>query len=493
MNYDFYKNITDNIFINKDKIKSLIGNNHNLSSGISKENILKNTIKNHLPSNFDVSSGFVIGNNCQTTQIDIIIYDKSFPILHKENENIFITADAVIGIVEVKTSITDYSQLKTTIEKLSDNSEVINKNKNNWEHPLTGYMHLKHISNFKSVNFNKCFVGLFSFDIKLKEIDLDKVLNILLECVDYKTYRIVNHISLGKFYFVKFWDLFEIVKGTDFHLVNPYIHDAVKIAQHNKWSFYDFHMMNLNHELDSKTGKRLSNKIDKGIGPAFFITNLLSYTNPNSFINNFGIWFPIGKGGSRSISGYLGRNISVFIDNNDIENLLEILENGIHPNSLINSHYTIFMYAIEQKKIEIIKLLLRYGADIDLKLKRNKSALLLAVLENDIQFCEELLKIGADPNTSTTGNVTALHYATNSCYFDIIKVLIKYKANIKAKTALGNTVLHFAASKNNMEIIEYLIKQNAEIDAINNDNKFFYDHLTDENKNMIMKNLHNIE
>jgi hypothetical protein len=82
---EFHKTTTKELKAIQDRIKNLVPNW--LEDGMYKEAVLKSIIQNFLPKNFDIASGYVIrptqirGNHEVSKQIDIIIYDNSFPVL----------------------------------------------------------------------------------------------------------------------------------------------------------------------------------------------------------------------------------------------------------------------------------------------------------------------------------------------------------------------------------------------------------------------------
>jgi hypothetical protein len=84
--------------------------------------LLRNVIRKALPSHIDVASGFIVkepnGRIECSTQIDVIVYDSSYPVLLKEGDFIITTFENVLGIIEVKTKLradtVDYTVNKAT-------------------------------------------------------------------------------------------------------------------------------------------------------------------------------------------------------------------------------------------------------------------------------------------------------------------------------------------------------------------------------------------
>ena len=108
----------------KNRVRSFIASNHSLTDGEWKESVLRTFLRRHLPINAEVGRGFVINSEGASRQIDVLIYDSNFLMLFRDGDLVFVTPDAVLGIVEVKTSL-DNSGLKKAIETLSSNSELV--------------------------------------------------------------------------------------------------------------------------------------------------------------------------------------------------------------------------------------------------------------------------------------------------------------------------------------------------------------------------------
>lgn len=192
----FHESIGHELNAVKNRVRNLIGSAHWGEEGRFKEAILKSAIQNHLPSQFDIASGFVIGNQKKvTSQIDIIIFEKSFPVLFRHGDLVIINADGVRGIIEVKTKICR-----------GDISEIVLKASNNAATILATH-------NDRSFSF---FNGIFCFEIA--ENTKENVTETLSQ--EAKVFKnsiknsyeqekeeyLVNHLALGSDHFVKLWD-----------------------------------------------------------------------------------------------------------------------------------------------------------------------------------------------------------------------------------------------------------------------------------------------
>jgi len=188
----FQKSINQELILLKDRVKNLIeidGVNHHGEDGNYRELVLRNIIRRFLPNNLSIGTGFVISNDEEgakrSTQIDILIYDNSYPLLFKEGDFIITTPQSVKAIIEVKTTIVN-SDLNEILEKSKDNYNLITK------------------------NGGEIFNGVFSYNYKYNNLfdkrKKDKKLTPTIENSLKNTNGKVNHISLGKNIFIKYWD-----------------------------------------------------------------------------------------------------------------------------------------------------------------------------------------------------------------------------------------------------------------------------------------------
>ncbi|KAH7411528.1 ankyrin repeat-containing domain protein, partial [Cadophora sp. MPI-SDFR-AT-0126] len=116
---------------------------------------------------------------------------------------------------------------------------------------------------------------------------------------------------------------------------------------------------------------------------------------------------------------------------------------------------------------EIIQLLLEHKADVNAPGSDYGDALQIAIQTNDIEIVKILLSAGADVNVKRTGGVdcTALMTAASSPWADttMIKLLLDHGADINAVGGLGGTALCAAAigAENKIEVMRVLLAHGA--------------------------------
>jgi hypothetical protein len=236
---EFHRSTTRELKAIQDRIRTLVPNW--LEDGMYKEAVLKSAIRNFLPKNFDIASGYVIrktgkrGRHEVSKQIDIIIYDNNYPVFFHKEELAVVTADSVRAIIEVKSS--NKSENWTTTLKKSN------------EKGLFIYRGTKD----KSITL---FNGIFYYNLKNKTSD--QIRNYLRKDIQRKSNIpvnkfIVDHIAFGENTFYKFW------KGNITEDTRNYLYSTSEL------SF------------------------------TFFISNLIAYLQKETVANNNFLWFPIDK------------------------------------------------------------------------------------------------------------------------------------------------------------------------------------------------------
>lgn len=110
----------------RDRVRHFIDDRHWQTDGEWKETVLRNFLRRNLPRSFEVGRGFVISKFGASTQIDLLIYDTSKPILFRDGDLVFLTPDAVRCVIEVKSKLTP-SSLKQCVSKLTNTAIFIRR------------------------------------------------------------------------------------------------------------------------------------------------------------------------------------------------------------------------------------------------------------------------------------------------------------------------------------------------------------------------------
>ncbi|RAQ52875.1 hypothetical protein AFGD_004960 [Aspergillus flavus] len=132
---------------------------------------------------------------------------------------------------------------------------------------------------------------------------------------------------------------------------------------------------------------------------------------------------------------------------------------------------TALQEAVDSRHIDIVQLLLKWGADVDASAneKGGKTALQIAVSQNYFEMVELLVQNGANVNglPSPRRGRTALQEAASSGYVQMTQYLLNQGADINARAAHsgGITALQGAASSGNIRIVMMLLSAGVDING----------------------------
>lgn len=122
--------------------------------------------------------------------------------------------------------------------------------------------------------------------------------------------------------------------------------------------------------------------------------------------------------------------------------------------------------AAQQGELELVRSLLRGGADVNAGQGDGTTALHWAAMSGDVEMVQLLLYAGANRESTTRlGSYTPLHLASKGGHFATVGALLENGSNPSALTGLGLTPLHFAAASGSVKAVNALVTAGAELDA----------------------------
>ena len=161
-----------------------------------------------------------------------------------------------------------------------------------------------------------------------------------------------------------------------------------------------------------------------------------------------------------------GKNILYYaVQNNNLELLKYLVKNGGKFTNINNGHSVLFK-AVESGYIDIVKYLLPYFKDLDKhytikgKFKRvAKTTLLITALQNKhLDIVKLLITNGANINFANNKDETPLLTALRNRYFDMARYLIKKGSDLKAQDIAGNNAFTYAVISKQEDIALKAIK-----------------------------------
>ena len=166
--------------------------------------------------------------------------------------------------------------------------------------------------------------------------------------------------------------------------------------------------------------------------------------------------------------------------NADIEIIQSLLEKGLDINHKSRRQWTPLMLAVSHRNSDIVKLLLDNGANINDKKSDGFTALMIGMHPErfSLEKFNLLIKYGADVNIKTNTESTPLMYAAHfgrNIHLDVFKILLNLGVNINSTDDEGNTALMIAAyfidSTSSIDTIKFLLENGANIFEVNNGRK----------------------
>jgi hypothetical protein len=106
------------------------------------------------------------------------------------------------------------------------------------------------------------------------------------------------------------------------------------------------------------------------------------------------------------------------------------------------------------------------GADVNQKHDADGYPIIYYCEDDDsVQIIKMLLKAGANPNVTNNDGIPALSFALDNMCDNIVKALLKAKADIEATDKNGATPLMHAVASDNAAMVKLLLKEGANVNA----------------------------
>lgn len=243
----YLKSLTAECNAQKDRVRHFIGLNHLPSDGAWKESVLRAMISRTLPTTYAVASGFIVTEDEVSTQIDVLIYDTSVPVLYKGGDLVFVPPSACAAVIEVKSKL-NATQFGSATQKLADICALVKRYE-----PRA-----------------RLFSGLFAYE---KDGGIHQtLLNHIAAASDGSHRRVVNHAAIGNDTFIKYWRE----------------HPVSGDEEYRTWHHYTLTDM----------------------APGYFLHNLMSHLAGDNLIRGNNVWFP-AEGKESRCDGTIGLSAAV--------------------------------------------------------------------------------------------------------------------------------------------------------------------------------------
>ncbi|CAF0984861.1 unnamed protein product [Adineta steineri] len=154
--------------------------------------------------------------------------------------------------------------------------------------------------------------------------------------------------------------------------------------------------------------------------------------------------------------------------NGDLKRVEDLLKRpNIDVNGIFAGH-TALQAAAQNGHKQIIHLLIKDNANLEIEDKDGDRAVHHAAFGNEPEILELLAKAGADLNVRNKRRQTPLHIGVCKGHFDVCKILLSNGAHAGIQDSDGDTPLHDAISKRRDDLINILLENNADVGTCNN-------------------------
>ncbi len=102
----YFRSLSLELTSQRDRVRQLIGGRHWPTDGHWKESVLRAVLRRTVGGAAHVGSGFVVAGEQSSTQVDLLLYRRSSPVLFRDGDLVIVPVEGVRGLIEVKSCLT---------------------------------------------------------------------------------------------------------------------------------------------------------------------------------------------------------------------------------------------------------------------------------------------------------------------------------------------------------------------------------------------------
>ncbi|XP_037813590.1 protein fem-1 homolog B isoform X2 [Lucilia sericata] len=135
-----------------------------------------------------------------------------------------------------------------------------------------------------------------------------------------------------------------------------------------------------------------------------------------------------------------------------------LVNNGANINHNTKAQSSPLRAACYDGRLDIVKYLIEHGADVNLGNKYNNTCIMIAAYKGHAHVVDTLLKNGANPNEQALCGATALHYAAECGHIEVCRILLDHGARLQ-ENEHGLTPVLNAAERTHEEVVHLFINR----------------------------------
>ncbi|XP_064600796.1 poly [ADP-ribose] polymerase tankyrase-like [Liolophura sinensis] len=168
-----------------------------------------------------------------------------------------------------------------------------------------------------------------------------------------------------------------------------------------------------------------------------------------------------GKGGIHRMNKSSYQPIHLAVENGHLQVVKVLLKHGANINAQISIgkfRLTPLMLATDQGHYELVRYLVDNGAVVKQRDRLGRTALIHAVMNGHTHIASYLLNLGANPNTADSSNNTAIHYAAAYGWPHLTQLLLEAGADPNTQSLWKISPVSIAWLKGHRGIVSILLE-----------------------------------
>ncbi|XP_044738611.1 ankyrin-1-like isoform X4 [Chrysoperla carnea] len=144
-----------------------------------------------------------------------------------------------------------------------------------------------------------------------------------------------------------------------------------------------------------------------------------------------------------------------------------LLNHGANVDAQTRGGKTPLHFAVYNGYSQVVEVLLEYNANVNVREKKNlETPLHMSARRKNVEICKILLNKGVDVDAGERNGFTALHIATHLGHVKTVTTLLEYGCDINSRDQVFNTALHIASHLGHVKTVTTLLEYGSDINIM---------------------------